>query len=79
MKNHCKCCIKKKKDSIKARIKAEGHWGWLYQTTAERFQIGLNYGGDGVDTENLRYISEAGATALTDGGLERWGASGLRR
>ena len=48
---------KKKKDSIKARRKAEGHWGWLYQRLVERFQIVRDDGGDSVDTKNLRYIS----------------------
>lgn len=59
---------KKKKDSIKARRKAEGHWGWLYQRLVERFQIVRDDGGDSVDTKNLRYISDSGATVLTDVG-----------
>lgn len=47
-------------------MKAECHGGRLYWRLDKRFKTGLNYGGGSGGAENLRYISEAGATRLTD-------------
>ena len=53
-------------------MKAECHWGCLYWRLDKRFKTDLSYGGGSGGAENVRYISEAGATGLTDvGGRQR--------
>lgn len=52
-------------------MEAEDLWGCLYLRLGERFKTSLDYGGGSRDAQNLRYISEVGATELTDGGRQR--------